>query len=259
MDGATFKKNGCCYSVLYEYKDKKFQVDFILEKEKNFEFAKHYFDYNDLGNLIGRVAHKAGFKFGHDGLWYCIREGNYKVGDICLTKDFSTALRFLGFDVGSYQYGFNSLEDIFEFVTLNPYFDPASYDLNNRSRYARIRDKKRPTYQKFLKWVEYKKLQAKPSLDKSSWLEKADNWFLDFKSERSALLAKLERKREIKSKFNGDIIKAITSLEGKDLGRFISEFKQRSDFETWVLASTKNEVAKEIEFQFNKQQIIGEL
>lgn len=249
LKGKTFKQNSNCYSTLFEWKGKKFQVDFICEKEKNFDFASHYFDYNDLGNLIGRVAHKAGFKFGHDGLWYAMRDGDYQIGKICLTKDFYDALLFLGFDLATYASGFKSLEDIFEFVIENPNFDPESYNLENRSRYARIRDKKRPTYQKFLKYVEENNIKAGNSLmrNKNDWLHKA---FIEFPQSRIdfvCLRDRYEKKKKVAEKFNGNILMDMLPLEGKELGEFIQHFKaQFNDFEGWVLRATEEEIERKV-------------
>jgi len=63
-------KNGSCLS--FDYKD--VQVDLILAPAKEFEFSYYYFAWNDLGNFVGRTAHRLGFKFGHDGLWYVLRD-----------------------------------------------------------------------------------------------------------------------------------------------------------------------------------------
>src|SRR5699024_5199762 len=63
--------NGPVFSLEYD----RFQVNILLQSESNFDFASRYFAWNNLGNLIGRIAHHLGFKFGHDGLWYVNRRG----------------------------------------------------------------------------------------------------------------------------------------------------------------------------------------
>ena len=44
------------------------QVDYIKSNLNDFEFSKNFFAFNDLGNLIGRIAAQAGLSFGFDGL-----------------------------------------------------------------------------------------------------------------------------------------------------------------------------------------------
>lgn len=236
-------RNGSVMSVVYDHQlgGKKFQIDYIFQKEKDFDFACHYFDYNDLGNLIGRVAHKAGFKFGHDGLWYILRDGDYQVGKVCITKSFYEALYFLEFSIADYALGFKTLEDIFWYVVSNPYFDPKSYDLDSRSRYARIRDVKRPTYTAFLKWIKENVKEGKiRERTKEDWLKESFWFFPDFEKEYNNLQEKNRIRKAVREKFNGNIVMEITGLEGKELGKFISYFKTtEDDFEQWVLDSTE--------------------
>lgn len=257
LRGRTYKQNSNCYSALYEWRGKRFQVDFIAEKDKNFDFASHYFDYNDLGNLIGRVAHKAGLKFGHDGLWYILRDGDYKVGNILLTNSFHKAIYFLGFSPLEYSYGFDSLESIFRFVADNPYFDPESYNLENRSRYARVRDKKRPTYQKFLKWLEDNDVQPGTAvMGRKNWLEFAWTCFPQAKVEYDYLINRRELSKEIASKFNGNLVMELTPLRGKELGEFISAFKTEIasnliDVNTWIKETPQEDINKAIVDTYN--------
>lgn len=44
------------------------QVDLIFIQNKSVEYAVNYFSYNDLGNLLGRMSKRLGFKHGHLGL-----------------------------------------------------------------------------------------------------------------------------------------------------------------------------------------------
>ena len=44
------------------------QVDYIKSNILDFNFSENFFAFNDLGNLIGRIAAQAGLSFGFDGL-----------------------------------------------------------------------------------------------------------------------------------------------------------------------------------------------
>jgi hypothetical protein len=57
-------------------------------------------------------------------------------------------------DSNRYKEGFDELSDIFEFVSKSPYFNPDKYKLENISSKGRVRDKKRTTYQEFLKYCD---------------------------------------------------------------------------------------------------------
>ncbi len=227
-----------------------FQIDFIFESKEDFDFCKGYFSFNDLGNLIGRIAHSLGFKFGHNGVWYCLRDGTHLFGEICLTKDFKTALEFFGFSYERYLQGFTNLTDIFEYVVNSPYFNRDLYPLEHRNHYARMRDRKRKTYNEFLKYCD-----ALPwDIDyirygKEIYLQRAMSVFPDFK-ERYAVLQNVYIEIQLaKTKFNGELVREWTGLKGKDLGKFISYMKK--DFEElsnqwcwtdWVLRNDLDDI-----------------
>lgn len=205
-----------------------FQADFIYTSKEYFDFAVEYYSWNDLGNLIGRIAHKLGLRFGHDGLSMPLRDGDNLFDTIYLTRDFKTAIRFLGYSVKWYEHGFDTMVDIFKFTVDTHMFNSAIYDLDNRNHTARVRDKKRPTYTAFLEWLkvhpEVDKQFNFPK-DKTVWHPYIWETFPAAKLEYIDALARLERKKLVKSKFNGEIIRDLTGLEGKELGGFITEFK----------------------------------
>lgn len=127
-----------------------FQVDLIFIDEEDLEFAKNYFAFNDLGNLIGRIAHAMGFKFGHEGLWYVVRKGTHVLENIKVSSNFGASLTFLGFDAERYLEGFETAEDIYRYVADSAFFNPDIFLLHNRNHAARTRDSKRKTYTGFL-------------------------------------------------------------------------------------------------------------
>lgn len=209
-----------------------FQVDLIAMEPEAFDFASFYFRYNDTGNLLGRIAHALGLALRHDGLMFYLREGDYRYDDIVLTRNWSEALAFLGYDPEWYMAGFENLEEIFQFVVSSPYFSPDIFLLKNRNAQARIRDRKRPTYNAFLKWCE-----ARPDLpafkfpeNKATWLPLIAEFFPHFQAEYDRAQAGLAQRRAVKAKFNGDWVSQLTGLQGKELGGLMKRFKE--SFET---------------------------
>src|SRR5699024_1764549 len=131
--------NGPVFSLEYD----GFQVEFWLQPARDYCFARRYFAWNDLGNLIGRVAHGMGFKFGQDGLWHVNRRGAggcRVVGTLLVTRNFDSALQFLGYDPLSHGAGFDTLEAIYRYAANSIWFDPSAFMLENRSHKARVRD-----------------------------------------------------------------------------------------------------------------------
>ena len=165
------KKNGSVTSYALKYGNfPPFQFDLIKAKEDSFKFHYNYLSYNDLGNLIGRVAAAFGFKFAHDGLyilaWYSHKgeehsvarvKENGKTNDCAEYKmeklfisNFDEALEFLGFDSLRFAQGFNTIDDILDFVASSKYFCKDFFLFENRNHDQRKRDVKRPTYTRAL-------------------------------------------------------------------------------------------------------------
>lgn len=248
--------NGPVDSVAWPMSDgRQLQIDFIYVNAVHFEYAINYFCFNDLGNLVGRFAHKMGLKHGHDGLTYIIRDGDTVVGEIVLTTDFKRAMEFLGFDHSRYLEGFDTLQEIYEYVAHHPKFSPKMFDLNERNHTARMRDRKRPTYTGFLDWINknigYLGDYSWP-LDKSVWLSTIFTEFPEHQTTYDALWDAHNAKVSAKAKFNGVMVGQLTGLKEKPLGRLIQAFKEaHPDWVAYVNNTEQNVIDQEVVSLYN--------
>lgn len=229
-----YHKNGNVFS----FAPHDFQIDLIGTDVHSVDAALNYFAYNDMSNLLGRLTHKLGIKLGHSGLSIVVRsptDDSNILSEIELSKNYSDALDILGLSAKRYDAGFNSLEDIFEFVASSKFFNRDVFLLDNRNHIGRTRDRKRPTYSKFLEWIE----ETNPS----------NNYIFEEKNEggyglREPFFSEIVLKRypfveqkvidlvkkdlvnrNFKKQFNGVIVGAMTGLSGKALGAFMSSIK----------------------------------
>lgn len=220
-----FVMNGGVLS--FEYKE--FQIDLIFTKPEEFESSAYYFAYNDLGNLLGRVSHSMGFQLGHRGLLYKWRtKDGHIFEEIVLLRDWKDILPVLGYSYERYAQGFDTLEDIFKFVVSSPFFNKDIYLLHNRNNKSRVRDRKRKTYMEFLKFCEtYEETPEQDdnkhrcTLKKSQWLPYLFGNIPGFKEKYQSVQKEYELEEEYKLRYNGDVVKKVTGLEGVELGNFI--------------------------------------
>lgn len=246
------KKNGPVDSVAWPFSpEKSVQVDFIFIPKEEFEYAVEYFSYNDIHNLIGRFAHRMNLKHGHAGLKYIVRDGVQTVlGEIVLTRDFERALTFIGFDYERYLQGFNTLEEIYQYVSDHPKFSPRMFDLAERNHTARVRGRKRPTHTGFLKWIEDNRMYLGDYLwpeDKDSWLPAIFKEFPEAKVQYDALWDAYRDKEKARTKFNGVMVGQLTGLREKQLGRLIQAFKEaHPDWVEYVNSLDQIEVDREV-------------
>jgi len=230
-------KNGHVWSFDY----KEFQIDLILLAYEIFDIAGIYFSYNDLGNFMGRIAKKMGFKYGHEGLMYVINDGDYQFAEIPVTTDHYKIFDFLGYDIERYFEGFNTMEDVFKFASSSPYFHKDIFLLHNRNHKARVRDAKRKSYHDFLEWMEtaeglpeyeWLSYESKGSYlteeEHAPFLKKAFEMFIGFEDKYHKAMEEFQKNLDFKQKFNGALVMELTGLEGKELGQFMQFMRELS-------------------------------
>lgn len=243
-----YSKNGNVVSIGWN----NFQFDLIVTPHDEMSTSYFYFSYNDFGNLIGRIGHKLGLKIAHDGLWLVVRHkdrSDHILKEIWLTKDAKTSLDILGLDRGRYDQGFDNLEDIFAYVASSRYFDPEIYALEHRSATSRIRDKKRATYNAFLKWVDSTKPKANHEFGEKSELggyslrmpyyetEVCSRWPW-VRAEVDQVIADFELDLRFREIYNGQIVSELTGYTGRTLGAFMTQMKPRLRKELWLRDQT---------------------
>lgn len=224
--GYPFQKNGDVTSFLYI----DFQIDLIFTNEEHYNYSCNYFDWNDLGNLVGRMSKQLGFKHGHDGLYYVLRNDDRIIKEFLLSTDYLDIINILGLDKFKFKRGFVKYEDLFDFVISSPYFNSDSFKLENLNNINRVRDRKRKTYNMFLKYIAKKGIEGKGT--RKLTYEEKEAFVLDkfpgIRTELFALKAKIALDLKIKERINGRIIMSIfPGIEGKTVGSYIDTIKEK--------------------------------
>lgn len=158
-------------SNVLSFEFKMVQVDLIHIQKDHAHFTYRYFCYNDLGGLLHVLSKRLGFYIGQAGLVYKCHldeDKNQLLDTIVVSHDFDATLQFMGLSPERYAQGFETLEDIFQFVSSSRYFDPKAFLFENRNAHDRFRDQKRATYMKFLEWIEVHKPAAGKDVGKTN-------------------------------------------------------------------------------------------
>ncbi len=200
------------------------QVDLIVCKADEYESSVNYFAYNDLGNLLGRLAHSLGLKLGHDGLSYLWRDKTYMFASENLTRDWPTILRTLKLDPARYDEGFETKREIFDYVASSAYFSPEIYLLHNRNNASRVRDRKRETYTEFLDYCEQQfpnhAVPVRPA-DKAYYLPALFEAIPGFAATYARVQSNYATALRAQEHFNGNLVRTWTGLQHQELGTFM--------------------------------------
>lgn len=239
--------------VSFEYKD--FQIDLIHCPAEYLDIAQTYFSYNDLGMLMGTVAKKINCKYGHTGLYYIkYNSDKSKKWEIFLSKEPRKIFNFLDLDYDVFLRGFNTLEEIYDYIYSSTLFDSNNFlyekEWNHRKK---TRNRKRPTWQKFIEYIKHKPIKEGLNVNpleyccfcfgKDYLLEEINT------IEHNENMSKL-----IRSKFNGNIVRELTGYDKIELSKFISEFKKQFiNFDTFIVNNNQSTINSYI-LQFKTQK-----
>jgi hypothetical protein len=217
--GGDVIHNGGVWSLVFE----QIQVDLIMTSEQEFNAALDYFGYNDFGNLRGKVIHKFGLKYGHDGLSLPVRSADNTIGTIILSQDPVVINEMFGFKLEA----FETLEEMFESVIDSYFFNPTVFAWEQMNAPSRIRDKKRTTYHAFLEYINGKDYPFPYEFnpDKSGYLTWIFENFPLKKPEYDALWARKKLLESAAEKFNGNLVRAWSGLEGVELGNLMRNLR----------------------------------
>lgn len=209
-----------------------FQLDFLHYHKENWEHAKFFLDYNDVGNLLGRVSRFAGFKLSDKGLIFPYKDSsNQVIKDVLVTKDPRETMSILKVDKSLYDKDIDTMEDVYRLVMSSFYFVPDTFYTENMNRGLRVREKKRGAYKLFVDYLAYNSdiathytYDEKETARKQA-LEDALNNLPDFYHSFHQVEKDHKKNNKFKSLFNGHRIMELTHLQGGELGTFIKYMK----------------------------------
>ena len=245
--------NGSVYSFEYD----KYQIDIIPQPSRNWNDNLEFFNWDPSGNLTGKLAHPFGLKYGFCGLVYPFRTFSGRLTtDIVISTDQRKIHDFLDLDYDRYLQGFDEVDEIFDFITKSKYFRSSSYQMENLVHRDRKRNKKRKTYQDFLKYIEGKELNDHKFDKKDNYIDMIDEFFpeANFKTQLKNLQEKDRENHLISLRFNGNIImEMFPELKGKELGNVINRYKEYhgDNFRNFILQNNQHEIKENFKNWYN--------
>lgn len=217
-------------------KTKFAQVDLMPHSFSEFNKNLIFFGYNDLNVLVNRFLSMPLFnaKYIPDGVELNIyREEGVKDMLLGIAKTDNEALKYLSFldlDINKFKTGFNSKEEIFDFIISSKYFDTNIFyeqiNMVNSSEKLRL---KRDVYSSFIDYVKNKPLKNGEKI-KDPKIILFEN-FEDLKIQSKEFFNQYNNYLEFKKRFNVNFINKLLNLDSKDLlgGKILKSFLKERD------------------------------
>ncbi|KAJ6607397.1 hypothetical protein B0H10DRAFT_2072158 [Mycena sp. CBHHK59/15] len=201
-----------CAAEADNQQDIFYQVDVHVCSDKAEWERIHFFHgYGDLGMIMGLVARNKGLALGSKGLK--IPNPPRPPFDLCESMD--EILQYMGLSMARWKSGFQTKQEVFEWVGESPLFDPARF----RSEGQGIKKVKpeRKMYAQFVEWAQQPKEHRGESatsqrvLDSEDWVQHALEYF-GKKDEYDGLAREDADKARLKEHFNGSKVRSWTGL-----------------------------------------------
>lgn len=234
----------------YSFENSDFQIDLIFIKPEDFDFAKEYYSYNDLGIFIGRIADSFGIKYGSAGVYYTLGkiQNNHNFfqnkDKIMITKDYTEALELLGFDPVRYKKGFATMQEIYDFTTDSKYFTKASYQRESQNNANFHRNKTRKNFIEFQNMLKDKFEDKNLPFDhyREIGIDLVNAKFPDFKDRYNAYVADCNTNMLFSERFNGKRILKVANITDLEISSVLAQFKALPNFKETILSLEDSEI-----------------
>lgn len=236
----------------FSFNIEQYQTDLLIVKADLYETTQFYYSCGMFGDLVGRIAMGMGAKFGVFGLEYRhhIPGTTQRIGTVNLSTDKHDIIHALGFSLERFDKGFDTVEEMFEFVISSKYFNIYYFDFDNLNAAKRAKNLRRKEYVEFLEYVKVNRPDVfdKPALSADEQM----NWMVrSFPNahipERIAEFENIEqRKTEAKVKFNGKIVMERLGLTNRELS-FLKDFAaQFEDYNNYILNTELDQILADV-------------
>ncbi len=216
-----------------------FQVDIKVVDLKSFDGHFAYSSWGDCSNLMGTIFKRLNLSLTHKGLVKRVHREN-----VVLLTNYLDICNYGGFDGEKWKAGFESQEEVFQFIYNSEFFDSKIFQLKELNSENRSRNSKRTMYMNFLDFISkmpYKEFQFKTV---SEYEEEQTKQFAALKMAKERLQEELSLSKIEKSRFNGFLAQEWTGLRGKKLGDLIKKFNSLYDVRLMSDEQVKTEFLK---------------
>jgi hypothetical protein len=252
-------KNDNIFSCEY----KLFQVDFIKTDPVHIECNKCFLDYGSFGEITSKMFKKYELKYGHNGLYMKVYHNHDRcklITKICLTTNPKEVFDYIGLEYEKFKNGFNTQEEMFDFIVKCNYFDKNIYVTDDPNYLQKTKEKKRPVYKNFVDYITDKEYPV------NNYIKYCDENKTEYQINTIRLFdkedvfneenIKYQNQIKIKSIYNGKLVNNLTKYENKELGTFMKNFKEKiENFDEYILTTEEDKISDDITEYFIQDKI----
>ena len=214
------------------------QVDVhVVPSEEMWSLDYWMHSWGDMGMIMSSIIKAWGLRLSSSrGFWVDVPG----VGIFALSRDMERIAHFLGLDWERYQLGFESIDELFEWME--------QVTINGKRCGVKKQGKLEKLHQTRVMWAAFwergEDASYEPSDEEKEKIFEAALDYFDKRQELKDLKEKLERHRMAKEKFNGTRVSEWTGLSGKRLGLLMKALKEDERLKMENVADMPDEAIK---------------
>lgn len=226
----------------------KIQCDMILCPDPEaMDFMVRSYSYSDVMGILGAVTHTLGMALSPDGIYMRLfwhDEKTEHCGKLFLTHSWPETMDLLGMDAARYERGFENEADLFTWLTTSPLFSRDGMcrqeSLNSEKR---KRGRKRPLYQRFLKFLNDNPdigSGERPSVITHEGFRKNVLNRFGLTDIYNQIMHRMDQMRQASEKFNARHVMKLTGLENDHarLSPFMAHLQRKINEDMNVTTTT---------------------
>ncbi|KIK69537.1 hypothetical protein GYMLUDRAFT_33911 [Collybiopsis luxurians FD-317 M1] len=188
-----------------------YQVDVHVCADKDeWDRIMYFHSYGDLGMIQGLIARNVGLVLGANGLKY----PNPPHPTLTLNQDFGRISKFFGWSHEHRNAGFDTRQQIFEWVTESRFFDPKSFRTSGEG-ISKVKAQ-RTMYSDFVTWIHERFAITSSDMEQVRQLRERvrNEALIEFgrHEEVETYVREFEVRKALKTVFNGSTVNAWTGL-----------------------------------------------
>lgn len=212
------------------------QLDLMSIEDNLLEFATRHLSWGDAGAMAAAIAQQMGLKAGMNGLAIAVNIGASR-HRLPLSLDYDQTLELLGLDSAVHRRGFDTINDVYEWLAAGRYFNPRLWShewMTNRTRHRAL---KRDSYVGLYEWLEHKRPAANYDWGEARGARTAEwiDHLLDTYPEARAELHRLQNMsmapQGLRAFFNGDVVRQYVDVDNESLQHVMNNLRKRIGIE----------------------------
>lgn len=208
------------------------QLDLMSIEDDLLEFAARHLSWGDAGAMAAAIAQQMGVKMGMTGIALAVRI-RAATHRLRLDLDYDQALDLIGLDADRHRRGFDTVEEVYEWLAAGRYFNPLLWSAEFMTNKRRHRAMKRDSFAGLQEWIQRERPQSRYDWGETrgarmeEWTERLLDAHPEARTEMNRLIEASTAPQGLRAFFNGEVIRRHIDVDDDALQHVMNNLRKR--------------------------------